>query len=79
MTRERRYWFKAKQSGLGWSAPLTWQGWAVYVAMFGAIVYFAVTGADVGRKMLGVWLSIGVCIPVFWVFGEPLPGRRRSK
>jgi hypothetical protein len=80
MERERRYWFKAKKSGLGWSTPLTWQGWVVYISMFGAVAYFAITGADVGRKMLGVWIPIVICIPVFWVFGEPLSrGRNRNK
>ena len=42
--------------------------------MFGTITFFAITGADVGRKMLGVWTSIGVCLPIFWIFGEPLSG-----
>ena len=76
MSEPRTYWFKAKASGLGWSTPLTWQGWVVYLAMFGAIAYFQVFGRSVGERMLGAWVPILVCLPVFWWFGEPLPGRR---
>lgn len=76
MKKERTYWFKAKNSGLGWSTPLAWQGWFVYVAMFAAIAYFFVTGKDVGHKLLGVWIPILVALPFFWIFGEPLSGKR---
>ena len=34
----RRYWFRAKRSGLGWDLPLCWQGWVVYVQALVAIV-----------------------------------------
>jgi hypothetical protein len=77
MKRERKYWFKAKDSGLGWSTPLTWQGWLVYVAMFGAIAYFFVTGVNVGQKVLGVWIPILIGLPIVWIFGEPLSSRSR--
>jgi len=40
MNSQRKYWFMAKASGLGWSTPLTWQGWLVYTAMFAAVAYF---------------------------------------
>lgn len=71
-----RYWFKAKASGLGWSTPLTWQGWLVYTAMFAAMLYFFVSGKDLGEKLLGVWIPILACLPIFWAFGEPLSGRK---
>lgn len=79
MNISRSYWFKAKRSGLGWSTPLTWQGWLVYVAMFCAIAYFFVTGQGVGEKLLGVWIPILVCIPICWLFGEPLSRGKSAK
>ena len=79
MNKKRNFWFKAKASGLGWSTPLTWQGWLTYLAMFGAIVYFLYTGDGIGRKLLGVWIPILICIPIFWIFGEPLLNRTASK
>jgi len=79
MDPQRKYWFKAKESGLGWSRPLTWQGWLVYIGMFTAIAYFFFTGEDMGRKILGVWIPILICIPIFWAFGEPLSRGTRSK
>ncbi len=72
MKHERRYWFKAKASGLGWSTPLTWQGWLVYISMFCVIAYFFFTAENVGQKLLGVWIPILVCLPLFVIFGEPL-------
>jgi len=79
MNPERKYWFKAKESGLGWSWPLTWQGWLVYVAMLAAISYFFITCDGVGNKILGVWIPILICIPICWVFGEPLLRSKRSR
>jgi hypothetical protein len=79
MNSECKYWFKAKESGLRWSWPLTWQGWLVYTCMFTAIAYFFVTGDDVGQKILGAWIPILVCIPICWAFGEPLSRGTRSK
>lgn len=29
---------------------------------------------DVGEKLLGVCIPILVCLPIFWIFGEPLSG-----
>ena len=72
MKREGRYRFKAKASGLGWSTPLTWQGWLVYIAMFSAMVYFFFTAENIGQKLLGVWIPLLVCIPIFLIFGEPM-------
>ena len=74
---ERKYWFKAKRSGLGWSLPLTWQGWVVYAAMFGAVGYFFLVGRDLGEKVLGVWMPILLALPICWIFGEPLSKRAR--
>ncbi|MBI3350440.1 MAG: hypothetical protein HY020_24985 [Burkholderiales bacterium] len=76
MAVERKYWFKAKESGLGWSLPLTWQGWVVYAAMFAGVGYALAFGANVGVKILGVWGSVLACLPVCWLFGEPLSGKR---
>lgn len=79
MNKQRTYWFKAKDSGLGWSTPLTWQGWLVYVAMFGAVAYLFFTGESAGQKVLGVWVPILVGIPLFVAFGEPLSHKTPSK
>ncbi len=79
MTAKRNYWFKAKKSGLGWSSPLTWQGWVVYVVLFGSVGYFYIAGRDVGQKLLGVWIPILVALPIFWLFGEPLTGKKSSE
>ncbi len=49
MKRERRYWFKAKKSGLGWSTPLTWQGWVVNAAMVGTMTFRFATAEDMVR------------------------------
>ena len=65
MTAHRRYWFKAKASGLGWSRPLTWQGWLVYLALFGTMGYFLVFGQNIGEKLLGAWVPIVVSLPIF--------------
>lgn len=80
MERQRRYRFKAKKSGLGWSTPLTWHAWVVCAAMFGAMAFRFATAADVGQKpLLGAWIPILVCLPIFWVFGEPLSSSRDRK
>ncbi|MBV8037810.1 hypothetical protein [Roseateles sp.] len=79
MVTERKYWFKAKKGGLGWSTPLTWQGWLVYTAMFGGIAYAWISSASVGAKLLGVWAAVLVWLPVFWLFGEPLSGKRADR
>ena len=79
MAAERKYWFKAKRSGLGWSTPLTWQGWIVYVTMFAGILYFLVFGDGIGEKILGVWIPILICIPICWAFGEPLSHGKPTK
>ena len=76
---ERKYWFKAKKNGLGWSTPLTWQGWMVYVSLFAAMAYFFFDGRDVGEKILGVWIPILLALPVCWIFGEPLSAGRSAR
>jgi hypothetical protein len=78
VTTPRRYWFKAKSTGFGWSLPLTWQGWVVYAAMFGTIAYWLVVGDNIGQKLLGVWLPILACLPICWWFGEPMGTRDDS-
>lgn len=37
-----QYWFRVKESGWGWSAPLVWQGWLV-VALYCALVTASIT------------------------------------
>lgn len=80
MSQHKKYWFKAKANGTGWSTPLRWQGWGVYAAMCLGIIYsfysFAFT-ANVGQIMLGVWGSILVALPFVIIFGEPLDQKKR--
>jgi hypothetical protein len=76
MERQKNYWFKAKANGLGWSIPLTWQGWIVYSLMFASVFYFLFFKENIGEKILGMWVSIGLCIPICWLFGEPLTSRK---
>lgn len=78
MTARHRHWFKAKDSGLGWSRPLTWQGWVVYFALFGTMGYFLLFGQNIGEKLLGTWVPIIVSLPIFWVFGEPMSRPRNQ-
>jgi hypothetical protein len=70
-----QYWFPAKQDGLGWGLPLTWQGWAVVVA------FFALFAA--GRFMLPptqyrwqyyayVAVLVAALLGIAYVKGEPL-------
>jgi len=35
----KKYWFKAKKYGLGWSLPATWQGWTAFVVYVGFIIW----------------------------------------
>lgn len=77
--KQRNHWFKAKDGGLGWSLPLTWQGWLVYIVMFGGIAYAFVTGRDVGHRVLGVWAAILAALPFFWIFGQPLSAKKSGK
>lgn len=42
MDETKRYWFKRKRYGWGWT-PVTWQGWAVLIAAIAAPVLVAFT------------------------------------
>ena len=79
MVQAKRHWFKARDDGFGWSRPLTWQGWLVYMTMFGAIGYEFFAQPDIGGKLLGVWLPVLACIPICWLFGEPLSKGKPQK
>ncbi len=51
------FWFPAKQHGLGWGLPVTWQGWVVLV------VYLVVT--TVGSAYLARSPTRQVDLPMF--------------
>jgi hypothetical protein len=69
------YWFPAKEEGLGWGLPVTWQGWAVVVTFFALLA--------VGRYLLPPrqyrWqyyaymaVLVAAMITVVYLKGEPL-------
>jgi len=71
----RRYWFRAKRSGLGWDLPLCWQGWGVYVLALVAIVASFVLFPP--NRQLVPFLAVhgGIVLVVLMAFlwkGEPL-------
>lgn len=79
MKNHRPCWFKAKSAGYGGSVPLTWQGRVVDVALFGGMGCAVVSGDNVGQQALGVWMPILLCLPICWVFGQPLRGQKDSR
>jgi hypothetical protein len=47
--------------------------------MFGAMAYFFLSSENIGQKLLAVWIPIVACIPIFWMFGEPMSRGRSSE
>ncbi|WP_057664941.1 hypothetical protein [Stenotrophomonas koreensis] len=71
----RRYWFRAKPSGLGWDLPLCWQGWGVYalalVAIVASFVLFPPNRQLVPFLAVHGGIVLVVLIACLWK-GEPL-------
>ncbi|MDX2055069.1 MAG: hypothetical protein SFV15_21890 [Polyangiaceae bacterium] len=87
MGDKRKYWFRAKKHGWGWTGPATWQGWLVFVGylllLTAAILATHRWGAELRGGVvwfvLGIWLVswlvLGIC---FWK-GEPPDSRWGGK
>lgn len=72
---QKRYWFKRKQHGWGWT-PYTWEGWLVTVVYFVLILRFFIgIGADFSRAdskeawIFFVALTV-LLIAIMWRTGE---------
>jgi len=61
VSKQRAYWFEAKQYGIGWTLPVKWQGW-VTVFVFLAAVIVGAALIDVPRYRLAY---IGVMLVIF--------------
>lgn len=61
MDTERRYWFRAKSFGWGWT-PATWQGWLIlagWCVTFTSIVVATVATAT-GTMLFGVMIALSL-------------------
>ena len=75
----RRYWFRARRYGFGWT-PCTWQGWAT-VGVWALLFTGLVTGASAAASasddvVLGllIVLSVAATLALVWIswrMGEP--------
>lgn len=81
MITEKRYWFRAKQSGLGWGLPCSWQGWVFFLAWLAVLMTVAVSLMP--RRPLLFALVLGAMTLIFvlvcYIKGEPLSGRFENK
>lgn len=80
----KKYWFKNKSFGYGWT-PATWEGWvvmAVYaLCLFGGVLFL---GSDVvERDLVNLFFFIGaltfLLLVIVWRTGEPLRLRFNGK
>lgn len=81
MSNDKRYWFRAKQYGYGWSLPAVWQGWAVLGAWVAALVaarlYLRPGHIAEYRGVVAAMLLLLVLIcywkgePARWRWGKP--------
>ena len=78
MYQERRYWFRARRYGYGWT-PCSWQGWlvlGVFIILFtatvaGSIAAASVSGVLVAACTLASVMLVVALIYVCWAMGEP--------
>jgi hypothetical protein len=78
MQTERRYWFRARRYGYGWT-PSAWQGWAVvavWIALFTGLAIAAPVAASGNARLLALTIVAGVAatlalVLVCWKTGEP--------
>jgi hypothetical protein len=81
MVNPRRYWFPAKEFGVGWGLPRAWEGWVVlaaYVVGLAMVQAFLPLQRDPRGFAIGVGASTAALILVCWLKGEPIDweGRR---
>lgn len=73
---KERYWFRAKEKGIGWGLPIAWQGWAV-LGLFIAGVIAArswLLPAHLGLYLFVVGALAVALIFVCFAKGEPPHG-----
>jgi hypothetical protein len=74
MSTERRYWFRAKRSGLGWGLPCSWQGWTFFLVWLAAILVAARSLMPGRPFFFAIVLAVMtlVFVVVCYIKGEPL-------
>ncbi|BFM49148.1 hypothetical protein [Marinomonas sp. THO17] len=60
---DKKYWFPAKENGLGWGKPNTWQGWSVLLAYLAAVLFISIL-IDPKQALLEwfVWVVINTTV-----------------
>ena len=81
MASSRRYWFPAKEFGVGWGMPRVWEGWAVlaaYVSGLPMVHAFLPLHREPHGFAIGMGVLTALLILVCWLKGEPIgwEGRR---
>jgi hypothetical protein len=76
---ERRYWFRAKRSGLGWGLPSSWQGWTFFLMWLCAFLFCALKFRPGRPFIFALTLAILtlVLVAACYIKGEPLSGRSK--
>ena len=75
MPADRKFWFPAKQVGIGWGPPQSWQGWVVLAGYVAGIVLLTVVFPLDGHAAafaLGVAGLTLLLLLACWLKGEPL-------
>lgn len=77
MQAERRYWFRARRYGYGWT-PSAWQGWAVVAVWIALVTVLAIAApaAAGDAPLFALTISAGLAVTVAlavvcWKTGEP--------
>jgi hypothetical protein len=77
---DRKYWFRAKKYGWGWTTPATWQGWTIYAAYFAAIAGCLVSIQTESQRAICIVSITALLIIVVVLKGErPLAWRWGKK
>ena len=75
---DKKYWFPAKETGLGWSVPRTWQGWMVFAFYLAGIALAGMVWPPdtMGRVFFPAIVILTLLLVLMcWWKGEPLGGR----
>jgi len=70
-----KYWFAAKEQGLGWGLPLSWHGWLVYAAaaaLFVSGFFIFPPATNYLPFLIFNWSVVLLLLLVCWIKGEPL-------
>ena len=75
---EKRYWFRAKRSGLGWGMPCSWQGWVFFLTWLAVLVVAArslIHGHPFLFTMILAAMTV-ILVLACYIKGEPLSAGR---